>query len=363
MAVSILMGVFEICFLFYERVRETLFDRKSKQMAIVLGEEITTNADFPTEEHRQSIYEMMKRLSGLESFDLTMDRLEQTDGEKSSRYLLGIAIVFDRLARFYSHKNDLHRAYFCYIVRRWYRLYPTSAEMLAMLAGCVQEGSLYARQNALEALARVGTAHSLVEGLISLETHVDFHHPKLITEIAMTFRGNTEELVRELENNFRKFRPDMQTAIINFIRMRGYGNPELYLLLLQDEDENSEVRLACMRYFMRFPDARVAPILRTMTLNEDPGQWEYAAVAATVLGNYIDDDTLDVLVTSLSSPLWYVRYNAAKTLYEAGLMMDGPRLKPLMESGDRYAQEMLRYRWEIEGKLTEIPGRESSKTP
>lgn len=351
MAVSILMGVFELCFLFYERGREILFERQSKRMAEILSEEIAVNADFPTEEHKQSIYEKMKRLSGLESFDLTMDLLAKTDAKKCDRYLFGITVVFNRLARFFSTKDDLHRAYFCYIVRRWYRLQPASAEMLTMLLKCVREGSLYARQNALEAIAQVGTAHSLVEGLISLESYVDFHHPKLITETAMAFQGSTEELARELERRFGEFRPEMQAAIINFTRMRGQGDPELYLLLLQDESENPEIRLACMRYFMRFPDPRVAPLLRAMALNEDAGQWEYAAVAATALGSYIDDETLDVLIANLSSPLWYVRFNAAKTLYGAGLTLDGPRLKPVLESGDRYAQEMLRYRWAIEGDL------------
>ena len=350
MAVSILMGAFEFVFLFYEQCRDRLFERKSKRMAAVLGREIEVNADFPTDEHKRSIRKKMRRLSGLESFDLSMEKLRQDDPEKSERYLLGVTGVFEYLVRYFSTKSDLHKAYFAYIVRRWYAPRPASDNMVSTLLRYVGEGSLYARQNSLEALAQIGTPKALVEALVMLENYVDFHHPKLVTETAMAFQGSTEELAAELERRFTEFRPQMQAAIINYMRRRGRGDPELYLRLLKDEGGNAEVRLACVRYFMRYPDPRVAAVLRSMATSEDAGIWEYSAVAATALGSYVDDETLGVLISCLSSPLWYVRFNAAKTLYDAGLSLEGPRLAPIMAGGDRYAKDMLRYRWEIEAE-------------
>lgn len=361
MTVSILMGAFELCFLLYERIRDKAFDMRSKRMAEVLGREIEENADFPTEEHKRIIRKNMKRLAGLESFDLSMEQLQQTDAKKSERYLLGISSVFEYLIRYFASKSDLHKAYFAYIIRCWYRQSPASNNVITGLLKYVSEGSLYARQNALEALAQVGTAKSLVEALVTLENYVDFHHPKLITETTMAFRGSTEELTRELERRFQEFRPSMQAAIINYMRMRGGGDPELYFMLLQDSEENAEVRLACIRYFMRYPDPRVAPILRSMALSEDASSWEYAAVAVTALESYIDDETIAVLITCLSSPLWYVRFNAAKTLYDAGLSLEGPRLESLMKDGDRYAMDMLRYRWEIEKEVGSLEKGSSKK--
>ncbi len=350
MAISILMGLFDFCFLFYERHRDKSFAKKSRKMAEVLGHEIETNADFPTEGHKQSIRKKMKRLSGLESFDLTMERFEENDPDKSQRYLVGIVSVFEYLSRYFSTKSDLHKAYFAYIVRRWYRAYPASKNMIIVLLRFVNEGSLYVRQNALEALAKVGTPQALVEAMVSLEKFSDFHHPKLITEVTMAFRGSDEELATELDRRFTEFRPDMQAAIVNFMRMKNQGDPALFLKLLQDERENSEVRLACIRYFMRHKDSRVATILQTMALSEDAGLWEFSAVSATVLGSYIDDETIAVLIKCLSSPIWYVRLNASKSLYDAGLKLDGPYLKPVMDGSDRYAKEMLRYRWELEAE-------------
>lgn len=361
MTVSILMGVFELCFLLYERFRDKAFEARSKRMSAVLGREIEENADFPTEEHRRIILKHMKRLAGLESFDLAMEQLQQIDPKKSQRYLLGISSVFEYLIRYFAHKSDLHKAYFAYIVRFWYRQSPASNNIVAGLLKYVGEGSLYARQNALEALAQVGTAKALVEALVILENYVDFHHPKLITETTMAFRGSTEELTAELERRFQEFKPVMQAAIINYMRMRGGGDPELYFMLLQDDEENAEVRLACIRYFTRYPDARVAPILISMALSEDAGSWEFASVAVSALASYLNDEAIDALVSCLSSPLWYVRFNAAKTLYDAGLTLDGPRLALLMKRGDRYAVDMLRYRWEIEAQCTMRKDCSSSK--
>lgn len=361
MTVSILMGAFELCFLLYERLRDKAFEARSKRMSAVLGREIEENANFPTEEHRRIILKRMKRLAGLESFDLSMEQLQQNDPKKSEKYLLGISSVFECLIRYFANKSDLHKAYFAYIVRYWYRQSPASNNIVAGLLKYVSEGSLYARQNALEALAQVGTAKALVEALVILENYVDFHHPKLITETTMAFRGSTEELTAELERRFQEFKPAMQAAIINYMRMRGGGNPELYFMLLQDDEENAEVRLACIRYFMRYPDERVAPILVAMALSEDAGSWEFASVAVSALASYLNDETIDALVSCLSSPLWYVRFNAAKTLYDAGLSLEGPRLTLLMERGDRYAVDMLRYRWEIESQFSVEEDSSSSK--
>lgn len=361
MTVSILMGAFELCFLLYERLRDKAFEARSKRMSAVLGREIEENANFPTEEHRRIILKRMKRLAGLESFDLSMEQLQQNDPKKSEKYLLGISSVFEYLIRYFANKSDLHKAYFAYIVRYWYRQSPASNNIVAGLLKYVSEGSLYARQNALEALAQVGTAKALVEALVILENYVDFHHPKLITETTMAFRGSTEELTAELERRFQEFKPAMQVAIINYMRMRGGGNPELYFMLLQDDEENAEVRLACIRYFMRYPDERVAPILVAMALSEDAGSWEFASVAVSALASYLNDETIDALVSCLSSPLWYVRFNAAKTLYDAGLSLEGPRLTLLMERGERYAVDMLRYRWEIESQFSVEEDSSSSK--
>lgn len=344
--VSVMMIVFNFGFLAYEKVHAKRFAKKTARIAVLLGEEIERNADFPTDEHKRTLERRMKQLSGMESFDLTMDHLQQLDVDKSERYLLGISSVFDHLTYHFAKKGDLHRAYFAYVLKRWYRQRPASDTVTQTLLRFVREGSFYARQNAFEALAQVGSAHAFADAIVLVERGGDFHHPKLVTETALAFAGDARELEAELKERFDGFLPHTQAAVINYLRMSGKGDPEKLRCLLEDDSVDIEVRLACIRYFMRnFWEPAEGALLRLAAL-KDPASWEYAAIAATALGNYPSMKALDVLKQCLSSPSWFVRHNAAKTLYDWGL--DLGDLADVVHGPDAYARDMLTYRWELE---------------
>lgn len=344
--VSLMMIVFNFGFLGYEKVHAKRFAAKTARIAEALRVEIERNAEFPTDEHKHMLERRMKQLSGMESFDLTMARLEELDPEKSDRYLRGISSVFDHLTYHFAKKSDLHRAYFAYVLKRWYRQRPASDTVTQALLRYMREGSFYARQNAFEALSQVGSARAFADAVELVERGGDFHHPKLVTETALAFAGGAHELEEELKSRFDSFQPNTQTAVINYLRMSGAGDPEKLCALLDDDTADLEVRLACARYFMRHFWEPAEGVLRRLAASDDPATWEYAAVAATALASYPSIETLDVLKRCLSSPSWFVRQNAAKTLFDWGLDLDD--LDDVMNGPDAYARDMLTYRWELE---------------
>lgn len=344
--VSLMMILFNFGFLGYEKVHAKRFAKKTARIAALLGDEIERNADFPTDEHKRTLERRMKQMSGMESFGLTMEHLEQLDADKSERYLQGIAMVFDHLTYHFAKKSDLHRAYFAFVLKRWYRQRPASSTVTQTLLRFVRDGSFYARQNAFEALAQVGSARALADAVVLVERGGDFHHPKLVTETALAFTGDARELEAELKERFDGFLPHTQAAVINYLRMSGKGDPEKLCGLLEDDGADLEVRLACIRYFMRNFWEPAAEPLRHLAALDDPATWEYAAIAATALGNYPSMEALDVLKRCLSSASWFVRHNAAKTLYDWGLSLDD--LADVVNGPDAYARDMLTYRWELE---------------
>lgn len=344
--VSLMMIVFNFGYLAYEKLHARRFEKKTAHIAQLLGDEIERNADFPTDEHKRTLERRMKQMSGMESFDLTMARLEELDAEKSERYLQGISTVFDHLTYHFAKKSDLHRAYFAFVLKRWYRQRPASSTVTQALLRFVRDGSFYARQNAFEALAQVGSAHSFADAVVLVERGGDFHHPKLVTETALAFAGDARELEAEFKERFDGFRPHTQAAVINYLRMSGKGDPEKLCGFLEDDGADLEVRLACIRYFMRNFWEPAAEPLRRLAALDDPASWEYAAIAATALGKYPSMEALDVLKRCLSSPSWFVRHNAAKTLYDWGLSLDD--LSDVVSGPDAYARDMLTYRWELE---------------
>lgn len=361
MLICIAMTAFNFVFLANERVRSKRFERKMERMAVELGAEIERNADFPTDEHRDVLVRRMRHLSGMEAFDLTMDKLLALDEDKSERYLRGIASVFERLTYRFEKRDDLRCAYFAYIVGRWYRARPASTAVTGALLHFVRERSFYARQNALTALACVGGVDDLLDAIEALETHEDFHHPKLVTEALLAFRGQRRVLSDEAIARFDRFGAVTQAAIVNFVRMedadalrrrpraslgkRHRHHRDWAFGLLRDEGVHAEVRLAAERYFMSCPYDPAGAALRGLAQLDNPGRWEFAAVAASVLAAYPDPRTIAVLKQCLSSRIWYVRYNAAKSLHDLGVT--AAELADVLSGPDRFAADMVRYRWKL----------------
>lgn len=363
MLVCLTMIVFNAAFLVGERARSKRFLRKKERMAAELGEEIDRHADFPTEEHRAVLAQQMRRFSGMETLDLTMDKLVELDQEKSERYLLGISSVFDRLAVYFMHGEPLKCAYFAYIVGRWYRMQPPSGTVTATLLHFVREQPFYSRQNAMQALSAIGDADAFLDAVEALQLRDEFHHPKLVTEALVSFQGSHRRLVREAILRFDRFEAEAQAAIVNFVRMddlstirrrprtahakRIVRHCRWAFGILQDATADREVRLAAVRYFMSVPFEDAAPVLRAMARHDDPGTWEYAAVATTALASYPGPSTTQVLKRCLSSRVWHIRYNAAKSLHDLGVPASA--LSDVIDGPDRYAADMVRYRWGLGG--------------
>ena len=63
------------------------------------------------------------------------------------------------------------------------------------------------------------------------------------------------------------------------------------------------------------------------------------------MSNYPGMEAVEVLKGCLSSPSWFVRNNAARTLYDYGLTLED--LDDVVNGPDAYARDMLAYHWEL----------------
>lgn len=129
--------------------------------------------------------------------------------------------------------------------------------------------------------------------------------------------------------------------------MKSAGSPKHLLVLMGDARTDREVRLACVRYFMRNPHPCALPIIEGFARSADPAAWEFAAVSAMALASYPGATTVELLKGLLSSRNWFVRFNSAKSLHSLGCTLEGD-LADVMAGPDRFAREMLAYRWQLE---------------
>lgn len=350
MLVCVSMIVFNFGFLANENVQNKRLERKRRRLTAQLNALVESGG--ATETHLKALERSLKLLSGLESFNSALEGFREENPQECQRYLQDIAPVLERLVHWYSTKSDLRFAFFSFIVGKWYAKRPADSRLVETLLAAVRTRPFYARQNALMALATIGGAQSLADAVVDIGHVKTFHHPKLLTEALLAYPGDRAELARELTARFSEFRPDIQAAIINFGRMADIvyldeedrtGRRQRLKSLMTNPKTDIEVRLACIRFFTRDPWNDVAGDLIDFAAHDEAESWECAAVAASALAKYPGEQTVAVLKACLSSRVWHVRHNAARSLRTLGVRID--ELQDVLGAGDRFAKDTVLYHW------------------
>lgn len=353
MLICLAMIAFNVAFVVQGSLSARRVERRGRRLAVRLEALVAEGPASPSERSLRRLDRALGRLSGLEALDRMLPGVATRDPELYGRFLVLITPALERLARRYEEGSPLRRAYFSYIVSRWYIKRPADVRVTRALLGIARTESLFARQGAFSALAHVGSVRDLVEAASALEVSGVFHHPRLVTETLLAFPGDREELAGELARRFEEFRPAMQAAIIDFGRLasldhltdQASADSRMWLKgILESPATHPEVRIACVRYFGRYPWEGVSDLLRQLAERADADSWECAAVAAAALGRYPGSETVAALRRCLSSNVWYVRHNAAQSLCDLGLELDD--LRDVLEGDDRIARDAIVYRWE-----------------
>lgn len=136
----------------------------------------------------------------------------------------------------------------------------------------------------------------------------------------------------------------MQVIVLDYFRFASGQYHDRMLRLLLSKDRSDEVAYSCIRYFGKYHDEAAYPYLLDLAKMDRGDAWEYAAIAATALANYPGEKTVETLKRMLRSQNWHVRFNASKSLELLGL--DYTDLIDVFEGDDRYAGEMMRYRFD-----------------
>lgn len=320
-----------------ERPDRRLSQRISRQLLrLAEGEPVETA-------HLQWMDRKLRRLGNLRAFEVSVDAVQADNGEAAAAYLRALRPVFLSLADHYCGQDTLAATYFAYVVRKYHLARQGGFDSLTeRLMSLLTSPSVYARENALHIVYDLGDPDYAVQALRILDRGQTFHHPKLIHDGLLDFTQNRPALLAALWQAFDQFSPEMQTTLVNYMRLSGGGCDQQVFALMTRPGLDDEVYFACMRYFGRFPYAPARPVLMEDLRKGEGKRWELAAVAATVLRNYPGGQTVELLKAALHSSVWYVRANAAESLEALGVTYAD--LAAVFEGNDRYAREILQYR-------------------
>lgn len=342
LAVCLSMIVFNmVCICVFSRQDKKLTERSR---TLIREIERQIGQGWVDEAHRKYLSQKLRKVNHLMAFDETLSRLHTQYPEEIRRYLQELTPVFIYLTTVYLKKSKLQAAYFPYIIKKYGIMKGQRVRVVvhAMLE-LVKEDNLYCRENALQALYTIGDADSVIQALKLLDREGSYYHQKMLTDGLLEFAGDRAALNEKIWQKFPSFSTNMQVTLLNYFRFSTGAYQQQILLLMQDASLADEVRYSCIRYFGKYP---YAPALSTLYEFAEVKQskWEYMAIAATALSSYPGERTVEVLKGLLSDRNWYVRYNAAESLERLGLDYDD--LIDIFEGGDRYASEMLRYRFD-----------------
>lgn len=343
--VSVSLIAFNLAVALTEGARGHVARRRERRLVAKVDALMACGGGMLSGRDAERLLRGLRHPAGMEAFDHALEGLAASGPEPLGSCLVSLAPVLERVALSWQagrDGHDLERAFACYLVRRWYVVRPAPQRLLHALLALVNDGTFYVRQNALQALAALGNAPALVEAVESAQGEQGYHHPRLLTEALMAFEGDAGELAFLLESRLAGLRPYAQVAVVNYLRMAHLGDRDGLLMLMDDEGADAEVRLACIRYFMTNPWEGAWPSLVRYAGSTPQGRWQAQAVAATALGSYPGDATVGVLEGCLTSPVWFVRNNAAASLRRLGV---GAQEALEAAGDDAYARDMVRYRW------------------
>lgn len=342
------MSVFNVASAILSRSRDKKLFRVSKGFEESILNEINNlekNGDIH-DRHKSYLSKKLRRIGNMRAFDMALESKYAENPELVKEYLHCLSGVFISLAIDYFKKDSIESAYFPYIIKK-YRILsnrPFDA-MLDMLYSLLHEPSIYCRENAMQAIYTVGDPSCVITALKIADNNDRFYHSKLLTDGLLNFDGDKERLNAALWDAFDQFSVTMQVTLLNYFRFSSGSSCEQMLKLMNDEERDDEIRFACIRYFGKYRYDEAYDYLLAYADCWNEARWEYSAIASSALGAYPDAKTAEVLKANLYHKNWYIRFNASQSLERIGwTYLD---LIDIVEGNDRYASEILRYRFEV----------------
>jgi len=344
-AICVSMIMYNIVYVFILRHREKslLSDAHKFEKSIFEQIEIIKQNGSVSEKHKKYLCKKLDKPGGITAFDRALESVFAKEPDMAQQYLMHTFSVFEYLTHRYISKDTLKIAYFPYILYKYSILQHYESErVLTALLDLLRSVNVYCRENTLKALYSMQKPEVVVSALNIIDKNLSFHHPKLICDGLMFYKGDKAVLKDMLFDSFKEFSVQMRVNILNYFRFGNVRCDREMLGLLTDEKENREIRFSAIRYFEKFPLDEARPVICDLAENEAGRTWEYQAIATSALKSYPGDVTFRILVKNLSSSNWYVRQNSAVSCEKLGYTYHD--LINVFDGDDRYAREIMRYR-------------------
>lgn len=344
-AICLSMIAFNIVYVFILKRREKTQASKSARFEGIISEQLERikSGDEVSEGHKKLLKKSLQRTAHITAFDKALENLFKTEADLCEKYIMQTFLVFEYLTHKYIGMDTIKIAYFPYILQKYNILkHDEEGKLKDILMELLRSLNVYCRENTLNAIYSIENPDAVTEALKIIDKNLSFHHPKLICDGLLRYKGDKDELKEKLFESFERYSVNMQLNILNYFRFGNVRCDKEMLELLKNEKTNRELHFSAIRYFEKFPLEEARGVIQAMAENREGRTWEYQAIASSALRSYPDDVTFRILVANLSSLNWHVRQNSAISLEKMGYTYHD--LISVFDGNDRYAREIMRYR-------------------
>lgn len=338
--VCTLLIAFNIVYIFYSAWNRKQIEKETVKWVGIIEPKIQNiDNSLVGRDHLSMVQKKTQNTDGLLAYSRALERVHCEEAKKR-KYYEQCAEVYQRIVSEYAKKDSMDRAFAAYFISKNCPYYGDEYHQLYdLLLSYFDDSSVYCRENVLRALYACGNVQAVYNMLSRMEEHHIFHHRKLIADGLITFKGDKKALADMLWSHMDMFGENMQIAVINFITATQEDYGEAFMQALHKKHQSIEITLSLIRYYRRHYYEPILPLLYDY-MNSDVDN-SISIVVAGVLTKYPTEETREVLRNSIHHSNWYVRLNSATSLVE--MSINDEDAEAIIESGDIYAMEMLRY--------------------
>jgi len=343
--VSVSMIVFNVCHVYLYNSDDGTYRRRSKSINKIVTDQILAieKGESLSEKQIRMITRKCRNMWFLDAWDDRVTLLSKDHEKAVQQYVLIMTAMFRSLSVDMKKKPPVQQAHFAHVIWKYSIAKNDPGGMIiSYILSLTSSPNLYCRENAMKVLYAYGNVDYILQALDKIGYGDTFHNDKLLVDGLLTFSGDHEELMSRLLEECEYQNDFLQQVILNYVRFQGGEYRDYFWNILQDEEEDDEIRFIAIRYFAKITDERAEKWIKNVAQHPQDQRWEYAAISAGSLGAYPGEETVEILKQCLCHGNWYIRYNAALSLER--LNISSRELEDILEGDDRYAREVLEYR-------------------
>ncbi len=241
-------------------------------------------------------------------------------------------------------RSETQKAYFSYILSEFSDDYEELPVAYAeVMLDFLILNSVYLRENSLRVLYKIGTPELIGEAFKRLSANGISHSKKLLTDGLMLFKKDKTELITYLMGQIEHYAECYQVAIVNHMVYEDFHDCDMSAIALLTNTQSVDLKCSVLRLLgKKICEEHKLILLANIKLDAEESNWETAAVAARLLGEYCGDKQVEeALEESVRARNWYVRVNSAESI--SRIYQSDEQIADILNGNDKYAAEALAY--------------------